>query len=85
MDNAHATDVNMAADIANKKDSQLTTLKKQMMYMNLRQNEDSKYDASPPRRPSNIVDGFSSNTYTSDKLAIITVASLLVLAIIVRS
>jgi hypothetical protein len=50
MEFQHASDVNMANDIATNKSSQLTNMQKDLMYISLRQNEDSKYDVKPPER-----------------------------------
>ena len=83
MNTQHATDINMAADIANNKKSVIKTLNDDLAYMTLRNKEDSKYDAVPPDRPVTILQGFAN--YKSDTLALITVASLLVFAIIIRS
>ena len=82
MEFQHATDPNMAADIANKKSTPLTDMKKDLMYMSLRQKEDSKYDVQPPARPI-IKEKFIDSS--SERLALISVLAITVFIIMLRA
>ncbi len=82
MEFQHATDVNMASDLSEKKSSTLTNMKKDLMYMSLRQKEDSKYDAAPPNRPM-IKETFIDSS--SERLALIAVCSIAVFIIMLRN
>jgi hypothetical protein len=82
MELQHATDVNMADDIANKKSTPLTDMKKELSYMALRQKEDSKYDAQPPSRAI-VKEKFIDSS--SERLALISVCAIAVFIIMLRS
>jgi hypothetical protein len=82
MEFQHATDVNMAADIAEKKSSPLTDMKKDLMYISLRQKEDSKYDAQPPSRAL-VKETFINSS--SERLTLISVCAIAVFVIMLRS
>jgi hypothetical protein len=82
MEFQHATDINMAADVAEKKSTNLTDMKKDLMYISLRQKEDSKYDVAPPKRPilrETFVDS------SSERLTLIAVCAIAVFIIMVRN
>jgi hypothetical protein len=82
MEFQHASDPNMADDIANKKSSPLTDVKKDLMYVSLRQKEDSKYDVKPPDRPivkEKFIDA------SSERLTLIAVCAIAVFIIMVRN
>jgi hypothetical protein len=82
MEFQHASDPNMANDVANKKSSPLTDMKKDLMYVSLRQKEDSKYDVVPPDRPivkEKFIDA------SSERLTLIAVCVIAVFIIMVRN
>lgn len=82
MELQHATDVNMADDMANNKATTLTDMKKDLTYIALRQKEDSKYDAQPPSRPI-LKEKFIDSS--SERLTVITVCAIAVFIIMLRS
>lgn len=82
MEFQHATDADMAADFANKNSTPLTDMKKELMYMSLRQKEDSKYDVQPPERPI-IKEKFIDSS--SERLTLIAVCAIAVFIIMVRN
>jgi hypothetical protein len=82
MEFQHATDVNMAEDFSEKKTSLLSDIKKDLMYINLRQKEDSKYDVQPPSR-SIIKETFIGSS--SERLTLISICAIAVFIIMVRS
>ncbi len=82
MELQHASDPDMAADIANKKSTNLTDMKKDLMHISLRQKEDSKYDVQPPSRPI-IKEKFIDSS--SERLALISVCAIAVFIIMLRS
>jgi hypothetical protein len=82
MEYQHATDPDMANDVANNKQTPLTDMKKDLMYISLRQNEDSKYDVKPPSRPI-IKEKFIDSS--SERLTLITVCAIGIFIIMLRS
>lgn len=82
MELQHANDPNMAEDVANKKSTPLTDMKKDLTYMALRQKEDSKYDVQPPSRPI-LKETFIDSS--SERLALISVCAIAVFIIMLRS
>ncbi len=82
MELQHATDVNMAEDMANKKSTPLTDMKKELSYISLRQKEDSKYDVQPPSRAI-VKEKFIDSS--SERLALISVCAIAVFIIMLRS
>jgi hypothetical protein len=92
MELQHATDVNMADDVANNKSTPLTDMKKDLTYMALRQKEDTKFDAQPPSRL--LLNSLSSERpilkekfidSSSERLALISVCAIAVFIIMLRS
>ncbi len=81
MELQHATDPNMADDMANNKSTPLTDMKKDLTYMALRQKEDAKYDVQPPSRPV-IKEKFIDSS--SERLALISVCAIAVFIIMLR-
>lgn len=82
MELQHATDPNMAEDMANKKTTPLTNMNKELTYVALRQKEDAKYDVQPPERPI-VKEKFIDSS--SERLALISVCAIAVFIIMLRS